>query len=138
MRATKEADMGELRAAAERLRAHRGPGTPYPGPDDAGYVPDCITLARAYLAETDPTPVTADRLRSLGFTRHMQPARDNDLSYHAGPGKFVIYCPPKSVNDLPRWAVCGEWLPDCMTPKTVGDLRAVCRMAGVPLTEGTK
>jgi hypothetical protein len=129
----------ELRAAAERL-VSRGSSLPRLTGDwlemsqrAQSFWADADAVAAAYLTANpadDGEPIDAAWLKNVGFSRHMQPAATNELSWHGGPGRYVTYYPAKNPNDLTLWGVCGEWVPMALLPRTRGDVRRILKALG--------
>ena len=142
----------ELRAAAERLTDGRNRLEDWQGPTgDCADMRAAIVLARAYIAANpadDGEPVTDEWLRSLGFSRHMQPAACCHLSIKTTTLTLTRW--QDKAGDGPiRWSVSGQdysdWLPHCLWPVTRGQVRRLCAAIGIPhaqpqpqATEGEK
>jgi len=95
------------------------------GPDALATGPELLAAVEDYLTsvEDDAVLVTPEGLKRVGFSRGQQSALSNDLVWHGGPGKYLVYYAPKNSQDLALWGVSGEWLPKALHPKSLGDVR---------------
>jgi hypothetical protein len=84
-------------------------------------------VADAYLAENDPTPLTADFIR-----RHTTELDD-------GWREFEMEIQVRLAEPFrdTEWRAGWERIPACLIPETVGELRGICRKCGFELKERT-
>lgn len=134
----------ELMAAANRLADEKledWQGTS----GDCANMRAAIKLARWYRADhpaDDGEAITVEWLKSVGFRRFMQPANGQSLSITVWPvvisrwvnkGGLPVMWSVKKFADEPD-----DWLTQCLTPVTRGDVRRLCRALGVQLNEGNQ
>ena len=124
--------MNDVRQAAERLRRlYEG----VPQADVYLQKDDEHTVVDAYLRLTDETAINNDVLLRFGFTN---PDECPPQWLHLGP----LETHPEFTNREGdrRWNITGnrsQWtsLPLVLKPKTVGQLRLLCMLAGIELQE---
>jgi hypothetical protein len=98
---------------------------------------DAHTLARAYLAEHDPTPITEDWLRSVGFESDAEkwpgfPTWTSPPSKKVGPITHIHHNPMEGCDG---WCV-GHRADGSIPPmETRGDVRLLARALGIQLSD---
>lgn len=141
----------EQRAALERLRSIRVDDLSSGWEDHLDsheIAADVITATYLALAEhpaDDDKPITAGRAKAIGFTRHMQPAANDDVSLEwagsLGTNRISLY--------FTKWRALeavalsdgdvSEYIPDGIKPKTMGQLRRlVAALGGKPIAKGVQ
>lgn len=123
--------MTDVQAAGARLRNELSKP---PSQQHRDVVRDCRrTLADAWLAEHDPTPISNDGLVSLGF-EHLAETPDQELRW----GPLETYPEFRDREGNRRWFVVqgnhGSGIPHLLKPKNLGDVRRIMAM----VTEGGK
>jgi len=123
----------ELRAAAERISAaaDRPDSEELDGEEMWMLFEDGTRLADAYLAETDPTPITEDWLRTVGFVKRASGV----ACYEQRNGSLCLSYYPLESNKSkqPEWMYEDAegscvYLPP---PATLGQLRSLLTLLGI-------
>jgi hypothetical protein len=119
----------DVQAAAERLRNADASGINYDDIYGRGEELDWLTLARAYLALHDPTPLDEAWLKAVGF--------EVDVRDGKAPSMFL-----DRLRISLKWKQWTTWLKtgvnDWITMSVVatrGDVRRLCAALGVTLLE---
>ncbi len=120
-----------IQAAVERLRAHeaamqtkRGRDIPEYLGEKESLVRDLADTSREYLRLTDPTPITPDLLKRLGF-------KEIEFGY-LECGLML------AASDASEWFIRQKpdrLMPWQIYPRTLGELRSLANRLGVPLKE---
>jgi hypothetical protein len=133
----------ELRAAAGRLATDTSMSY-WDGVDRYDAADDAFAVGRAYIAERDDTLLTFERLVTVAKLckdeGYWDVHGDGEVWWEIGPLSFM--CDSRhddpgepAVTVAVDWRVDGDSLPRQLIPRTVGELRTLCRLVGVELKE---
>jgi hypothetical protein len=127
-------DANELRDAAERLANEPLWKGTYGGYED-GWLNvvrkmerDTMPVAKAWLAEHDPTPLTLDIVRKYA-------EREDDEGEECLVFEMELSCYVREPFKDSHWFCGGIELPACLIPETVGELRQTAAKCGFSLKE---
>jgi len=128
-------DKNDLRHYAETIiasieKADEEFGTSYTSrPDGYMGLMEAYELAEAYISEHDPTPLDEDWMLSVGFARY-SPIGISILA--EGFARIAVI---DLGGDGEHWSVQGFSLLRRAYPKTRGEVRQLCKVLGIPLSE---
>ena len=114
------------------------------GTDRHDAADDAFAVGRAYIAERDDTPLTWERLMTFAKSCKDEGYWDQhgtgEVWWEIGPLSFVcdaVQSDPGEQTETVAvdWRIDSDSLPRQLIPRTVGELRTLCRLASVELKE---